>query len=174
MSPVLKLFSFLHHKSNVPAYISYKDVETKVVHCTEDRMQEVEPLDIPDDNVQTGSHTFILEDLAYARSGDKGNHCNIGVIARHPSYVPYLRRHLTADVVYKYFKHLFGAQKGDSPVTRFELPGINAFNFVLKNCLAGGGVASLRPDPQGKSYAQMLLDIEIKNLPDLVNQASSS
>jgi hypothetical protein len=96
--------------------------------------------------------------LAWGRSGDKGNHANIGVIARKPAYADVLRRELTAERVADFFAHL---APGAAPplVQRWELPGLHAFNYLLKDVLGGGGVASLRYDPQGKSYAQMLMDL---------------
>ena len=93
-----------------------------------------------------------LEALAVARSGDKGNRANIGVIARRPEYLPWLWRALTTEAVAARFRHFL---KG--PVERFLLPGPAAINFVLHDVLGGGGVASLRNDPQGKAYAQILL-----------------
>ncbi|XP_061664963.1 uncharacterized protein lratb.1 isoform X4 [Syngnathoides biaculeatus] len=113
-----------------------------------------------------GPHCYTLEELAYARSGDKGDSANIGVIARHAGLFPYLRKHLTSSVVEEYLAHLFPAGTRGA-VTRYTLPGINGLNFVLKNSLGGGGVASLRSDPQGKALAQMLLDLKLRGLPDL-------
>ncbi|RMX40486.1 hypothetical protein pdam_00018819 [Pocillopora damicornis] len=117
-----------------------------------------------------GRCTFPLSSLALTRSGDKGNNVNIGVIARHPSYVPFIRAALTEESVAKYFSHLFPSppEEGHCKVKRYELPGINAFNFVLENALGGGGVTSLRSDPQGKALGQMLLDFKIKNVPDIL------
>ncbi len=97
--------------------------------------------------------TVPLIALAVGRSGDKGNAANIGIIARRPEFVPWLRRALTADAVLAFFAHT-----GVTRVERFELPGIHAFNFLLHDVLGGGGVASLRIDPQGKAFAQMLMD----------------
>ncbi|MDR2991201.1 MAG: DUF1446 domain-containing protein [Burkholderiaceae bacterium] len=97
-----------------------------------------------------------LVQIAVARSGDKGDDENIGVIARRPEYLPWLRHALTPEVVHAYFAHLVQGQ-----VTRYEVPGIGALNFVLTRALGGGGVSSLRSDPLGKSYAQMLLDMEL-------------
>ncbi len=97
-----------------------------------------------------------LSRLAYARSGDKGDDANIGVIARQDAYWPILLRELTTERVQDYFCHLVQGQ-----VERFELPGTHAVNFVLRQSLGGGGSFSLRSDPLGKSYAQMLLDLEI-------------
>jgi hypothetical protein len=94
--------------------------------------------------------------LAHGRSGDKGNHANIGIIARRPEFVPLLRDRLTTAVVGSHFRHLCAG-----PVSRYELPGIGAFNFLLEDALGGGGVLSLRNDPQGKCFAQMLLDLPL-------------
>jgi hypothetical protein len=100
-----------------------------------------------------------LEKLAYARSGDKGNNANIGIIARLPEYLPLLSEQLTAQAVEDYFGHLV-----EGEVERFEVPGFNAFNFLMTEALGGGGTASIRVDSQGKAYAQMLLSMPI-NVP---------
>lgn len=97
-----------------------------------------------------------LYSLACARSGDKGDNVNIGVIARDPAFVSVLRQQLTSTRVLGYFAHMMSGR-----VERYELPGLNAFNFFLTQALGGGGTNSLRNDPQGKTFAQMLLDIEI-------------
>jgi hypothetical protein len=103
------------------------------------------------------SRRVTLFELACARSGDKGDHVNIGVIARSATSVPVLRAQLTAQRVHAYFSHLVRGT-----VTRYEMPGMGAFNFVLTGALDGGGTRSLRNDPQGKAFAQMLLDIELE------------
>lgn len=95
--------------------------------------------------------------LAYARSGDKGDTSNIGVMARHPAFLPSLRAQLTAEAVAAYLAHLVRGK-----VTRYELPGIDAMNFVCEEALGGGGMASLRVDPLGKSMAQILLSMPIQ------------
>ncbi|WP_300298853.1 acyclic terpene utilization AtuA family protein [Ferrovibrio sp.] len=94
--------------------------------------------------------------LAWARSGDKGDDSNIGIIARRPEYLPAIRAALTEEAVQRYFSHLV-----EGPVERFEWPGIHGLNFLLRHALGGGGIASLRNDPQGKAYAQMLLDYPV-------------
>ena len=94
--------------------------------------------------------------LAYARSGDKGNHANIGIIAREKQYLPFIKSALTSHSVAKYFNHVL---KGD--IISWDVPGVNGINFLLKNSLGGGGMASLNIDPQGKSYAQQILEYEI-------------
>jgi hypothetical protein len=92
--------------------------------------------------------------LALARSGDKGDSANIAIIARDPAYVPVIRREVTPERMAKHFRHLVSGQ-----VQRFEAPGLNAFNFLLQGALGGGGMASLRIDPQGKAYGQMALEM---------------
>ena len=97
-----------------------------------------------------------LRTLAYARSGDKGDSANIGVLARRAEFLSVLRAQLNTEAVAAWFAHL-----ASGPVTRYPWPGLDGFNFVLEHALGGGGVASLRHDPQGKAYAQMLLDLPI-------------
>jgi hypothetical protein len=94
--------------------------------------------------------------LAVGRSGDKGNSANIGVVARRADDLPLIRAALTPDAVKDYFR-----QTGVTRVERFDLPGMHALNFVLQDCLGGGGLASLRIDPQGKAFAQMLMDFPV-------------
>ena len=98
--------------------------------------------------------------LALARSGDKGNHANIGVIPRDADYLPYIKSALTPAAMQQYFARVLeGAEAGR--VERWSLPGSNSLNFLLYNALGNGGAASLRTDPQGKAFAQMALDIPI-------------
>ncbi len=103
----------------------------------------------PDDMIEAP-----LMRLALARSGDKGDSANIAIIARDPRLVPTLRRVVTPDRMAAHFRHLAAG-----PVQRFEAPGLHAFNFLIQNALGGGGMASLRIDPQGKAYGQMALEM---------------
>lgn len=100
--------------------------------------------------------TVPLVRLAWARSGDKGDRANVAVISRRPEYYPFIKRALSEEAVFSYFSHLVGG-----PVRRYEVPGIYALNFVMENALGGGGMASLRVDPQGKSYGQLILDFPV-------------
>jgi hypothetical protein len=93
-----------------------------------------------------------LSEIAHARSGDKGNHANVAVIAYTPAGYDWLRSHLTAEVVGKYFESL-----SPSRVVRYEAPNLLALNFVLSDVLAGGASRSLRSDNQGKTLALALL-----------------
>ena len=94
--------------------------------------------------------------LAYARSGDKGDHANIGIIARRSEYLPFIQNALTEKTVALYFEHVLNGK-----VKSWDVPGISGLNFLLKNSLGGGGMSSLNIDPQGKSYAQQILEYEI-------------
>ena len=98
-----------------------------------------------------------LSDIAHGRSGDKGNHANIAVIAYTPAGFAWLQQHLTADVVRDYFAAL-----GASRVERFEASNVLAVNFLLRDVLAGGASRSLRSDTQGKTLALALLQMEIE------------
>ena len=97
-----------------------------------------------------------LISLAHGRSGDKGDTSNIAVIARRPEHLALLRRVLTPERVRAYLAHLVHGE-----VTRYEVPGLGAFNFFMTEALDGGGPGSLRPDPMGKGMAQLLLGMPI-------------
>jgi hypothetical protein len=97
-----------------------------------------------------------LVELAHARSGDKGDTANVGIIARKPEYYPLLVKHVTAERVKEHFR---GVCFGE--VERFELPNLGALNFLLHQSLDGGGLISLKADPQGKTYSTALLRMEI-------------
>jgi hypothetical protein len=98
------------------------------------------------------SHTPTLADIAHGRSGDKGNHANIAVLAYTPAGFVWLKEHLTAEVVRRYFESL-----GPSRVVRYEAANLLGLNFVLYDILAGGASRSLRTDTQGKTLALALL-----------------
>jgi hypothetical protein len=97
-----------------------------------------------------------LSTIAHGRSGDKGNHANIAIIAYTPAGYAWLRDHLTADVVRDYFASL-----GPSRVVRYEAANLLAVNFLLYDVLAGGASQSLRIDTQGKTLALALLQLSI-------------
>jgi hypothetical protein len=96
-----------------------------------------------------------LRYLAHARSGDKGDTANVGLIALKPEYYPILLREVTVARVARHFKGMV------SGVERFELPNLNALNFLLHGALDGGGTISLKTDAQGKVYSTALLRMEI-------------
>ncbi|HBY49475.1 MAG TPA: terpene utilization protein AtuA, partial [Alcanivorax sp.] len=150
--PRIRLFSTLVPKVDVTATVDLDGTPTEV------GVPVGTPLDVaglPDTNgsdTATGDTSVPLVKLAWARSGDKGDHANIGVMARKPEYLPYLRAALTDAAVAEYMKHVLDPERGS--VSHWELPGFNAFNFLLRHALGGGGIASLRIDPQGKAFAQ--------------------
>jgi hypothetical protein len=107
------------------------------------------------------SQAVPLSDIAHGRSGDKGNHANVAVLAYTPAGFAWLREHLTADAVAAYFTSLHPAR-----VVRYEAPNLLAVNFVLHDVLAGGASQSLRSDSQGKTLALALLQMRIERPKD--------
>lgn len=103
-----------------------------------------------------------LVKIAHARSGDKGDTANAGIIALKPEYYPILKEQLTVERVKEHFK---GMVLGD--VERFEMPNIGAINFLLHNALGGGGTLTLKHDAQGKTYSTAFLRMEIEVDDDL-------
>jgi hypothetical protein len=114
-------------------------------------------------------NTITLGQIASARSGDKGNHANIGVVAFTPAGYDYLQAELTADRVAGYFGGL-----GSGCVERFELPRVGALNFVLHNALAGGASESLRIDTQGKLLGAALAEMPLPTPDNLDSMTTAS
>jgi hypothetical protein len=157
-SPIVRLFSFLAKKADVPIRLVVEDqeislgVETGTAFDPKQIQRPAAPTTLPDrDLVEVP-----LVRLAFARSGDKGDNANIGVLPREIVYAPWIWSKLTEAEVARRFAHYL---KGH--VERFYLPGTGAINFLLHNVLGGGGVASLRNDPQAKGYSQILLQTPI-------------
>jgi hypothetical protein len=98
-----------------------------------------------------------LVELAHARSGDKGDTANVGLIALKPEYYPILVKHVTAARVARHFKGIISG-----PVERYELPNLQALNFLLHGALDGGGTISLKTDAQGKVFSTALLRLELE------------
>ena len=98
-----------------------------------------------------------LSTIAHGRSGDKGNHANVAVLAYTPAGFAWLRQHLTAERVRDYFAPL-----GPSRIVRYEAPNLLALNFLLHDVLAGGASRSLRSDTQGKTLALALLQMPVE------------
>jgi hypothetical protein len=159
--PVVRLFSFLAKKTDLPVQVH---VDDKVFDVTipagtsSDPSSVDRPQPVAAEAPQGETVTVPLLAVAHGRSGDKGAHANIGIVARQPAYLPLLRHALTEESVGAYMAHVFD---NEVRLDRFDLPGIGAMNFMLYDALGGGGIASLRNDPQGKAYAQMLLDMPI-------------
>ncbi|WP_111733628.1 acyclic terpene utilization AtuA family protein [Roseovarius amoyensis] len=163
VQPVVRLFSFLQDKAKTPVAVEVdgKDVPLTIAN---EAVRLDPPAAPPVESREAGADAVKvrLVDLAWGRSGDKGDIANIGILARKPDYLPYIRSALTEQTVKAYFAHLC-----EGAVERFDLPGTHSLNFLLHESLGGGGIASVRIDPQGKGFAQMLLDIEIPVPADL-------
>ena len=169
-SPVIRLFSILVDRDLADIQIHTEDrgenfddvraIETEVAEYTEgvagdDSASALEVAATTGDGAE--QIEVPLERLAWARSGDKGDKANIGVMARKREYLPWIALALTESYVASRFRHFMASPEIDCHV----LPGLPALNFVLHHALGGGGVASLRNDPQAKGYAQILLDTPV-------------
>ena len=156
--PVVRLFSFLIDRTEVPVCVEVNGQTIDVPHHIPNSDGTAVPTKrVAEGTPFTGETVRVpLIALAYGRSGDKGDIANISVIARRLEFVEFIRAGATADAVRNYMRHFVQGE-----VERFEWPGLMAFNFLLHRSLGGGGVASLRHDPQGKSFAQILLDLKI-------------
>lgn len=156
-SPVVRLFSFLLPRSQAQTVVHIGgdmialDSGDGSPVCPGDN-PFYEP-DLPD---QAGTIEVPLHRLAWARSGDKGDKANIGVLPRDPALAPWIWAALDEQTLRRRFSHYL---EGD--VDRYFMPGMSAMNIVLHDVLGGGGVASLRNDPQGKAYAQILLQTPV-------------
>jgi hypothetical protein len=156
VQPVMRLFSFLWPKADVMprVAIGVESIDVPFAPHTPLIPAQAGLQSHELDGVAETSVPLIA--LAVGRSGDKGNAANIGIIARRPDYLPWLRAALTPQAVQRFFAHT-----GVTKVERWDLPGMHAMNFLLHDALGGGGVASLRIDPQGKAFAQMLMDLPV-------------
>ncbi|MGW8390620.1 acyclic terpene utilization AtuA family protein [Pseudoduganella sp. HUAS MS19] len=173
VSPAIKQFSFLLDKSRLQPVVHLPgggQIRPAIAPGAATTAQPVShpgvwPQGVTRAGPREGWRCVPLIELAWARSGDKGDTSNIGVIARHADDLPLLRDQLTPQAV---AAHL--ADKVLGPVTRYELPGIHAFNFVCEQALGGGGMASLRHDPLGKGMAQWLLAMPVAVPPDFTSR----
>ncbi len=152
-SPVMALFSYLTPRERVSVTIT--DENGSENWCAGAAEGETEPVR-PDPPARPGTRQPMTEvplvRLAFGRSGDKGDRANVGIIARHPSLMPHIWQALDEARIAAVYDHFL---KGN--VQRYYLPGSHSMNIVLDNVLGGGGTSSLRNDPQGKGYAQLLL-----------------
>ncbi|HTN34586.1 MAG TPA: terpene utilization protein AtuA, partial [Marinobacter sp.] len=158
--PKIRLYSCLVPKDQVTVSIDFNGQTIPVDVASEGGFQPGMIVDQPAGKPASATDTTVrLVDLAWARSGDKGDHSNIGVVARKAEFVPFIEAALTEKAVAEWMAHALNPETGK--VTRWALPGLNAFNFLLEHSLGGGGVASLRIDPQGKAFAQQLLEFQV-------------
>jgi len=163
-APAIKQFAFLLDKGLITPKVVVGD---EIVPIRVPTGQLAVPLPVRPELVEgllastSSARTEMIEvpliRLAWARSGDKGDSSNIGIIARRPEWLPLLREQLTEERVAGWLSHLV-----QGTITRFDVPGIHAMNFLCTRALDGGGMASLRNDPLGKGMAQILLSMPVK------------
>ena len=167
--PKIRLFSCLVPKSEVSVSVDLAGEKSTVeVACGGGFDSNALPPERESRTEVSTDTTVPLIKLAWARSGDKGDHSNIGVIARDPEFLPFIEAALTEQAVAQWMSHTLNPESGK--VTRWAMPGLNAFNFLLEHSLGGGGVASLRIDPQGKAFAQQLLEFPVPVPDGLISQ----
>lgn len=159
--PVIRLFSFLVDKSACQLEVELNGERHPLALPQLDAFSTTQiaaDVAVPAASGQADASVPLIK-LAVARSGDKGNHSNIGVMARKPEYLAWIAAALSEATVAEWMQHVLDGQTGK--VSRWYLPGSHSLNFLLENALGGGGVASLRIDPQGKAFAQQLLEFPV-------------
>lgn len=158
-SPVMRVFSLLIPKTSLTCEVVVDNDRFPVAVPTSGGFPGSASLrlsPLPSASPQGELETVPLLRLCWARSGDKGNLANVGLVARRREYLPLLRHLITADRVKAYF-----SKRVRGKVERFEMPGIGAMNFLLHDCLGGGGMASLHSDPLAKTFGQVLLLMKV-------------
>ena len=167
ISPLIKLYSFLINKKNINCSVNLDSIKEKISFNSIEKYEPVLRSDfaILGEPVKSLDFEVPLIRLAYARSGDKGNHVNSGVIARKSDYFPFIKDSLNMDIIAEQLKNI-----SKESIICWELPKIYGLNFLLKNCLDGGGMSSLLLDPQGKGYAQDFLNIKISVSESVYNE----
>jgi hypothetical protein len=161
VAPAIAVHHLLVDKTIVPVrvFVGSEVIDVEISAGDPGSVTETPQLIDPDDTDDASDTVTVpLRALAYGRSGDKGNLANIGLIARRPEFVPVLRDQVGAARVAGHFAHVLSGS-----VRRWSLPGLGAVNIVLDEVLGGiGGTSTLRYDPQGKSYAAMLLRLPVQ------------
>lgn len=159
-SPVVRLFSLLVPKSEVSVSVTVGDEVQEFSHASGTAF-DTTSIQRPDTPSLPSTDEPMVEvpliQLAWGRSGDKGDKSNIGILPRDQTFAPWIWSALNTDTVRERFGHFLESPNDPNSVERFYMPGTGAINFLLHDILGGGGVASMRNDPQGKSYAQILL-----------------
>ena len=162
ITPVVAQFAFQIDKARIDPKVYINNKPVKYKNPVPARFSAMPKLKhAPRDAAFDGSPDAMVEvpliKLAAGRSGDKGNNANVGIIARKADYIPWIKKSATEEAVRNYFGHVV---KGE--VMRFDLPGMNAVNFLLTDCLGGGGTSTLHLDNLAKTDAQQLLALPIK------------
>ncbi len=178
-SPMIRLFSFLWPKDQIDVSFTLSEQASNVAisqgECLADCAQAstalVKEYSVNEIGLSNCDASTSLINLAMARSGDKGDHCNVGILARDPAYLPYIQNAVQPEKVRQYLSHIMSEH---SDVKLYALPGLDAFNLMLEQALGGGGIASLRIDPQGKAMAQQLLDMPIQVPAEMAKHAEEN
>ena len=157
--PVFRLFSFLWPQNRIPVTLEIDGAVTAIPLAQGISAQSaLSPSRYPEASLADGERIRVpIYRLAVARSGDKGDNAHIAIIARDPRFVPFIGHALSCEAVGAHLRHL-----AHGPITRYDVPGVNAYSFVLQQALGGGGAASLRNDPLGKTFGQILLAFELE------------
>ena len=164
-SPILSLFSFLYKKENIGFTLQHDKSPSEPI-VINSRASLSSPnthgiaLDPNFSNIDKGGplREVFLEDIAWGRSGDKGNKANVGIIARRPNLLPYIWKTFSENKIAEIFSHFLESDKVD----RYYLPGISAINFILHEVLGGGGTSSLRNDPQEKGMHRFYCPVKLR------------
>lgn len=165
-SPVVRLFSFALPKGSIKIQI---EMDGTYIDCPDTigtalKRDLIERPQAPSAPLDSNMVHVPLIKLALARSGDKGNKANVGIIARQPEYLPYIYAALNEQAVAERFAHFLpegATQQSLCYVERYLMPGTHAINFLIHDVLGGGGMASIRNDAQGKGFGQLMLDASI-------------
>jgi hypothetical protein len=175
-SPVVRLFSFLIDKSAIDITIDLGDGQQAFTSSIKSMGESGAAIANTAPSAPPGrlTATVPLIDLAFGRSGDKGNKANIGIISRRAEFLPFIWSALTEAVVVDRFSHFIEPKANRKSVERFLLPGSYAINFLIHDVLGGGGVVSLRNDAQGKGFAQVLLDHPIPVTQEILKMLKGS
>ena len=165
-SPVVRLFSFALLKGTIKIQI---EMDGTYIDCPDTlgtalKRDLINRPQAPGLLLDNDVVNVPLIKLALARSGDKGNKANVGIIARQPEYLPYIYAALSEQAVAERFAHFLpegAVEQSTRYVERYLMPGSNAINFLIHDVLGGGGMASIRNDAQGKGFGQLMLDASI-------------
>jgi hypothetical protein len=164
IEPVIRIFSCLVPRKQIIPVLSFAGKDQQLPTERPAQVYNPQMAKVPviaKSNTKAAADTVRLLDLAWARSGDKGNSFNIAVIARKPEYLPYIRQALDKGKLMEFFKHEFQGER-EPKVVFFEAPGLNGLNLLFTGALGGGQLSSLRIDALAKAKAQQLLDFPVQ------------
>ena len=173
--PIQRISSFLVPREHISLEVSLDGVPVEFEDCRGgvEVQGRPKPTQSPHSDETALDAEVPLVDLAWVRSGDKGDLFNVGIIARDEKYLPYISAALNAETVAEFYTRRLRSPS-ELKVVRYELPGIHGMNFVVESSLEGGMSASRRLDPAAKGYGQMLLDLPVRVARDLLDRSQRS